>query len=264
MENMEANKKDTAKLQHRGKASGSTNNDGQRPYKRVLLKLSGESLAGGHKLGIEAASLEAYATGIKSVVDQGIQAAIVLGGGNIFRGIQGSRSGIDRVQGDYMGMLATIINSMALQSALENLGVAATVLSGLPVEPLCQKMNRKTAIRLLDQGQVVIMAGGTGNPFFTTDSSAALRAAEIKADVILKGTRVDGVYSADPEKNPDAVKYDTISFDEAYSKNLGVMDMTAFTICRENNIPVIVFNVNEPGVLFDLLVAGRHHGTLIF
>ena len=232
-------------------------------YKRVLLKLSGESLAGGNRLGIEAGALDMYAREIRSVVDAGIQTAIVLGGGNIFRGIQGRETGVDRVQGDYMGMLATIINSMALQSALEQAGIAATVLSGIPVEPLCQKMNRRTATRLLEQGEVVIIAGGTGNPFFTTDSSAALRAAEIQADVLLKGTRVDGVYTADPEQDPDAVKFDTISFDEAYEKNLGVMDLTAFTLCLENKIPVIVFNVNETGILYDMLVNGQQHGTLI-
>ncbi len=232
-------------------------------YKRVLLKLSGESLAGTSKLGIESASLESYAKEIQSVVEKGIQTAIVLGGGNIFRGIQGSKTGIDRVQGDYMGMLATIINSMALQSALANLGIPATVLSGIPIDTLCAKMNRRAAIQLLEEGQVVIIAGGTGNPFFTTDSSAALRAAEIKADAILKGTRVDGVYSADPEKDPGAVKYDRLSFEEAYEKNLKVMDLTAFTICRENNIPVIVFDVNEPGILYDLLVNGKPHGTIV-
>lgn len=232
-------------------------------YKRVLLKLSGESLAGTNKLGIEAKALETYAKEIQSVVEKGIQTAIVLGGGNIFRGLQGSNTGIDRVQGDYMGMLATIINSMALQSALSNLGIRATVLSGIPVDPLCIKMNRSTAIRLLEEGQVIIIAGGTGNPFFTTDSSAALRAAEIKADVILKGTRVDGVYSSDPEKDPGAEKFDTLSFDEAYDKNLKIMDLTAFTVCRENNIPIIVFNINEKGILYDLLVEGKSHGTIV-
>jgi uridylate kinase len=232
-------------------------------YRRVLLKFSGESLAGGNKLGIEARALEAYASEIKSVAAHGVQVAVVLGGGNIFRGIQGSKTGIDRVQGDYMGMLATIINSMALQSALENIGVKAAVLSGLPVEPVCGKMNRRTARDLLRSGHVVIIAGGTGNPFFTTDSAAALRAAEIRADVILKGTRVDGVYSADPEKDPEAVKYDRLSFDEAYEKNLQVMDLTAFTICRENDIPIVVFDVNEKGVLFDMLVNGNPHGTLV-
>lgn len=225
--------------------------------------MSGESLAGDSRLGIDAVSLEAYASEIKTISEKGIETAVVLGGGNIFRGIQGSKSGVDRVQGDYMGMLATIINSMALQSALEGMGIRSSVLSGIPVEPLCTKMNRRTAIRLLEEGQVVIIAGGTGNPFFTTDSSAALRAAEIKADVILKATRVDGVYSADPEKDPSAVKYDTLSFDEAYEKNLKIMDLTAFTICRENNIPVIVFNVNETGILYDLLVNGNAHGTFI-
>ena len=232
-------------------------------YKRVLLKMSGESLAGSTKLGIDASSLESYASEIRAIAGKGIETAVVLGGGNIFRGIQGSRSGVDRVQGDYMGMLATVINSMALQSALEGMGVKAVVLSGLPIEPLCQKMCRRTAISMLEAGYVVIIAGGTGNPFFTTDSSAALRAAEIQADVILKATRVDGVYTADPEKYPDAVKYETLSFDEAYEKNLGIMDLTAFTLCRENNIPVIVLNINETGILYDLLVNGKPHGTLI-
>jgi uridylate kinase len=233
-------------------------------YKRVLLKMSGESLAGEGKLGIDAMSLESYAREIKAIAEKGIEAAVILGGGNIFRGIQGSKTGVDRVQGDYMGMLATIINSMALQSALEGMGVKARVLSGLPIEPLCEKMNRRSAISMLEQGYVVIIAGGTGNPFFTTDSSAALRAAEIKADVILKATRVDGVYSADPEKDPTAVKYDRLSFDQAYEKNLKIMDLTAFTICRENNIPVIVLNINETGILYDLLVNGKPHGSLIF
>ena len=260
---METNKRqETGQPNHQTEQLAAASKEAM-PYKRVLLKLSGESLAGGNKLGIEAGALDMYATEIKSIVKAGIQTAIVLGGGNVFRGIQGRKTGVDRVQGDYMGMLATIINSMALQSALEQAGIAATVLSGIPVEPLCAKMNRRKAISLLEQGEVVIIAGGTGNPFFTTDSSAALRAAEIKANVLLKGTRVDGVYTADPEKNPDAVKFDSLSFDEAYEKNLGVMDLTAFTLCRENRIPVIVFNVNETGILYDLLVNGQQHGTLI-
>ncbi len=232
-------------------------------FKRVLLKMSGESLAGEAKLGIDALSLESYAREIQAIAEKGIETAVILGGGNIFRGIQGSNTGVDRVQGDYMGMLATVINSMALQSALEGMGIRARVLSGLPIEPLCEKMNRRTAISLLEQGYVVIIAGGTGNPFFTTDSSAALRAAEIKADVILKATRVDGVYTADPEKDPTAVKFDRLSFEQAYEKNLKIMDLTAFTICRENNIPVIVLNINETGILYDLLVNGKPHGTII-
>ncbi len=232
-------------------------------YKRVLLKLSGESLAGQGGLGIDPLMLNTYAEEIKALVDSGIQVGLVLGGGNIFRGLQGSGKGVDRVQGDYMGMLATIINSMALQSALEGLGIAATVLSGMPVEPVAKKMNRRDAISLLLQGQVVIMAGGTGNPFFTTDSAAALRAIEIEAEVILKGTRVDGVYSADPEKDPKATKYDHITFEQAYRENLRIMDLTAFTLCQENNMPIIVFDINKKGILHQMLVGGEAAGTLV-
>ncbi|MBW6498988.1 MAG: UMP kinase [Bacteroidales bacterium] len=232
-------------------------------YKRVLLKLSGESLAGQGGLGIDPAMLNTYAEEIKTLVDSKIQVGLVLGGGNIFRGLQGSGKGVDRVQGDYMGMLATVINSMALQSALEGLGISATVLSGMPVEPVAKKMNRRDAINLLEQGQVVIMAGGTGNPFFTTDSAAALRAIEIEADVILKGTRVDGVYTADPEKDPNATKYDHITFGQAYAENLRIMDLTAFTLCQENNMPVIVFNINKKGILHQMLVEGEAAGTLV-
>ncbi len=232
-------------------------------YKRILLKLSGESLAGGNRLGIDAEALLHYAHQIKDLANKGIQTAIVLGGGNIFRGLQGTEKGFDRVKGDQMGMLATIINSMALQSTLESLGVQATILSGIPVESVCDKMNRKKAIGLLEQGQVVIIAGGTGNPFFTTDSAAALRALEIQADVILKGTRVDGVYSADPEKDPNAKRYETLSFEEAIRQNLKVMDITAFTLCKENTLPIIVYNVNEKGVLYDIVIEGKSRGTLI-
>jgi len=232
-------------------------------YKRVLLKLSGESLAGQGGLGIDPAMLNTYALEIKSLVENGIQPGVVLGGGNIFRGLQGSGKGVDRVQGDYMGMLATVINSMALQSALEGLGIAATVLSGMPVEPVAKKMNRRDAISLLERGQVVIMAGGTGNPFFTTDSAAALRAIEIEADVILKGTRVDGVYTADPEKDPKATKYDHITFEQAYRENLRIMDLTAFTLCQENNMPIIVFDINKKGILHQMLVRGEAAGTLV-
>ncbi len=233
-------------------------------YQRILVKLSGESLAGGNRLGIDAGALQTYAAEIKSLVDQGIETAVVLGGGNIFRGLQGTKKGIDRVQGDQMGMLATIINSMALQSALLDLGTKATVLSGVPVDTICEKMSRQRAIRLLNDGHVVIIAGGTGNPFFTTDSAAALRAVEIKADIVLKGTRVDGVYSDDPEKNPRAKRYTTITFDEAIERNLQVMDITAFTLCKENTLPIVVFNVNEKGVLYDIVVNGnKERGTLV-
>lgn len=232
-------------------------------YNRILLKLSGESLAGSNRLGINAEALKHYALEVKSLVDKGVEVALVLGGGNIFRGIQGMQKGIDRVQGDQMGMLATIINCMALQSALNELGLEATVLSGIPVETMCEKISRKRAVSLLSEGQVVLLAGGTGNPFFTTDSAAALRALEVKADVILKGTRVDGVYSADPEKDPNAVKYDVLTFDEAISRNLQVMDMTAFTLCKENALPIVVFDVNEQGALYDIVVNGQRRGTLV-
>ncbi len=232
-------------------------------YQRILLKLSGESLAGGNRHGIDADSLDSYAAEIKSLTDKGTQVAIVMGGGNIFRGLQGTKKGFDRVRGDQMGMLATIINSMALQSALEGLGIKADVLSAIPIETMCEKMSRKRAIELLEESHVVIIAGGTGNPFFTTDSAAALRALEIKADVLLKGTRVDGVYSADPEKDPDAVLYSELSFAEAIGKDLKVMDITAFTLCKENTLPIIVFNVNEKGILYDIVVEGKKRGTLI-
>jgi uridylate kinase len=232
-------------------------------YRRILLKLSGESLAGSARLGIEADALQAYAAEIQAIADKGIEVAVVLGAGNIFRGLRDKQTGVDRVQGDYMGMLGTVINSMALQSALEQKGVKATVLSGIPVENMCEKMSRRKALKLLSEGHVLIISGGTGNPFFTTDSAAALRAAEIKADVLLKGTRVDGVYSADPEKDPAAVRYEQLTFEEAYQKQLQIMDLTAFTICRENKIPIIVFNVNEKGILYEMLVNGSPRGTII-
>ncbi len=232
-------------------------------YKRILLKLSGESLAASTGHGIDATMLNAYVAEIQSVYEKGIEVAIVLGGGNIFRGMQGSSQGFDRVQGDYMGMLATVINSLALKSALDNAGIKAVVLSGIAIDPLCERMSRERAIAYIKQGYVVIISGGTGNPFFTTDSAAALRAVEIKAHVLLKGTRVDGVYTADPEKDPNATKYDEISFEEAYEKNLRVMDLTAFTLCKENNIPIIVFDVNKKGNLKEIIVDGKHNGTLI-
>ncbi|MFP4064759.1 MAG: UMP kinase [Bacteroidales bacterium] len=232
-------------------------------YKRIMLKLSGESLAGPKKLGIDADALNSYATDIRKLTDHGIETTVVLGGGNIFRGLQGVASGVDRVHGDQMGMLATIINSMALQSALEGMGLKAKVLSGVTVETMCEKMSRKKALSLLAEGYVVIIAGGTGNPFFTTDSAAALRALEVKADVFLKGTRVDGIYSADPEKDKNAVKYETLTYDEALEKNLKVMDSTAFALCKENTLPIIVFNVNEKGALYDIVVKGQTYGTLV-
>ncbi len=232
-------------------------------YKRILLKLSGESLASGAGHGIDAGMLSAYANEIKSVYSENIEVAVVLGGGNIFRGMTGSHKGFDRVQGDYMGMLATVINSLALQSALENEGIRSVVLSGIAVDPVCERMSRRRAIEYLTQGYVVIISGGTGNPFFTTDSAAALRAVEIKADVLLKGTRVDGVYTADPEKDPSAQRFTEITFDEAYKRNLRIMDLTAFTLCSENNVPIIVFDVNKKGNLREIIVEGKNNGTLV-
>jgi uridylate kinase len=231
-------------------------------YKRILLKLSGESLSGKEKIGIDSFQLNEYAREIKEVVVKGVQVAVVIGGGNIFRGLKGVGAGFDRVQGDYMGMLATVINSMALQSALENLNQKSQVFSGIDIDPVCKKMSRRRAIESLEKGRVVIIAGGTGNPFFTTDSAAALRAVEIKADVILKGTRVDGVFTADPEKVKSAKKYDSLSFSEAYEKKLNIMDLTAFTLCRENKIPIIVFNMNVKGNL-KKIIEGKKIGTLV-
>jgi uridylate kinase len=231
-------------------------------YKRILLKLSGESLMGQQSYGIDPEQLAYFAGEIITVLDKGVQVGIVIGGGNIFRGVQGSAKGFDRIDGDYMGMLATIMNSLALKSELEKHGKKAIVFSGIEIQPLCSKMHSKTAQYFLEQGYVAIIAGGTGNPFFTTDSAAALRALEIKADILLKGTRVDGVYSADPEKNSDAEKYDTLSFDEAYEKKLNVMDMTAFTLCQENGLSVLVFNMNEKGNLLSV-AEGSDIGTIV-
>jgi len=231
-------------------------------YNRVLLKLSGEALMGSQQHGIDNEILNQYATEIKAITDQKVEVAVVIGGGNIFRGVQGSSNGFDRVQGDYMGMLATVINGMALKSALNNIGVKTALLSGIPIDPICTQMSREKAIKHLEKGQVVIISGGTGNPFFTTDSAAALRAIEIKADVILKGTRVDGVYDSDPEKNPKAIKFDTITFDQAYDKKLQIMDMTAFTLCKENKMPIIVFNMNVIGNL-KKIVFGEKIGTFV-
>lgn len=231
-------------------------------YKRILLKLSGESLAGEQSYGIDAKRLSEYAQGIAETVKLGCQMAIVVGGGNIFRGLQGAAKGMDRVQGDYMGMMATMINSMAIQAELIKIGIEAEILSGLAVDPICAKMSSSRAIRLLTEGKVVLIAGGTGNPFFTTDSGAALRAAEIKADALLKGTRVDGVYNADPEKDPRAVKYNRLTFDQAYKEGLKIMDLTAFTLCKENSIPIYVFNMDIPGNLHKV-VSGQDIGTVI-
>jgi uridylate kinase len=231
-------------------------------YRRILLKLSGESLMGNDNYGIDYKMVRHFASEIKSVAEQGVQVGVVIGGGNIFRGVQGAGKGFDRRQGDQMGMLATVINAMALQAVLEELQVPATVLSAVEIESVAEKTSWRKAVRLLESGHVVILGGGTGNPFFTTDSGAALRAVEIKADLLLKGTRVDGVYTADPEKDPDAVKYANLSFDEAYSKHLKIMDMTAFTLCKENHMPVYVYDANRPGNLLKVL-NGEPIGTLL-
>ena len=231
-------------------------------YHRILLKLSGEALMGQQQYGIDAERLMQYASEIKDVAATGVQVAVVIGGGNIYRGVQAEAFGLDRVQGDYMGMLATVINSMALQSALEKLDVSTRLLSGLTIQQVCEPYIRRRAVRHLEKGRVVIFGAGIGSPYFTTDSAASLRAIEIEADVVLKGTRVDGIYSADPEKNPDAVRFPAITFDEVIAKNLNVMDMTAFTLCKENNLPIIVFDMNTPGNLARLL-NGEPMGTLV-
>ena len=229
-------------------------------YNRILLKLSGESLMGEQSYGISPAMLEQYAADIKEVVNKGVEVAIVIGGGNIFRGLSGASKGMDRVQGDYMGMLATLINSMALQAELEKQGLKTELLGGLTIEPICKEMSRRRAIEAMQDGRVVIIGGGTGNPFFTTDTASTLRAIEIKADVILKGTRVDGVYTADPEKDPTATKYQTLTFQEALGKKLKIMDLTAFALCEENNLPIYVFDMNKPGNLLKV-VTGEAIGT---
>lgn len=231
-------------------------------YKRILLKLSGESLMGDKQFGIDSSRLNQYAVDIQQIVEKGLEVAVVIGGGNIFRGIQATEGGMDRVQGDYMGMLATVINSMALQSALETIQVKTRLLSAIKMEQICEPFIRRRAVRHLEKGRVVIFGAGTGNPYFTTDTAASLRAIEIEADVILKGTRVDGIYNADPEKDPFATRYETISFAEVYEKNLNVMDMTAFTLCNENKLPIIVFDMNKPGNLLRI-VSGEAIGTLV-
>lgn len=234
----------------------------QLKYKRILLKLSGEALAGQNGNGIDPAILERYSKEIKEVHDLGVEVAIVIGGGNIFRGITGERSGMDRVQGDYMGMLATVINAMAIQSSLEQHGMFTRVMSAIKMEQVCEPYVRRRAVRHLEKGRVVIFGAGTGNPYFTTDTTASLRAIEIEADVVLKGTRVDGVYTADPEKDKTATRYTTITFNDVYEKKLSVMDLTAFTLCQENNLPIIVFDMNRTGNLLRL-VQGEDVGTLI-
>lgn len=231
-------------------------------YKRILLKLSGESLMGDQQFGIDPVRLNQYASEIKELVDAGVETSIVIGGGNIFRGVQAEASGIDRVQGDHMGMLATLINGMALQSALESAGVYTRLMSSIKVEAVCEPYIRRRAIRHVEKGRVVIFGAGTGNPYFTTDSAASLRAIEINADVVLKGTRVDGIYSADPEKDPTATRFSTLTFDEVYQKGLKIMDMTAFTLCHENELPIIVFDMDTPGNLLKVL-KGEEVGTLV-
>ena len=231
-------------------------------YNRILLKLSGESLQGTQKYGLSTDVLHSYAEQIKAVVGTGVQVGIVIGGGNIFRGLQGARKGFDRVKGDQMGMLATIINSLALQSALEDNGVKAKVLTSIRMEPIGEYYSKAKALDYLEAGYVVIIGGVTSNPYFSTDSASALRGIELEADVMLKGTRVDGVYTADPEKDPAAEKFDEITFDEVYRRNLKVMDMTAFTLCRENGLRVIVFDMDTPGNL-EKVLAGEKIGTLV-
>jgi len=231
-------------------------------YKRILLKLSGESLMGDKNFGLDSKVISQYAKDIKQITEMGVQVALVIGGGNIYRGMNEAESGIERAQGDYMGMLATVINGMAVQSGLEKEGVYTRLQSAIKMEQIAEPYIRRRAIRHLEKGRVVIFGAGTGNPYFTTDTAGSLRAIEIEADVILKGTRVDGIYTADPEKDPTATKYEKISFSECISKKLNVMDMTAFTLCMENNLPIIVFNMNIPGNLMSV-VTGEKVGTLV-
>lgn len=232
-------------------------------YNRVLLKLSGESLMGDQSFGIDPKILERYAKDIKAVTDTGVQVAIVIGGGNIFRGVQGVSGGIvDRAQGDYMGMLATVINSMALQGALERAGLKTRLLSAIKMEQICEPFIRRRAMRHLEKGRVVIFGAGTGNPYFTTDTAASLRAVEIEANLVLKGTRVDGIYTADPEKDKTAERFEKISFSEVYERGLNVMDLTAITLCQENNLPIMVFDMNREGN-FLKVCSGENVGTLV-
>lgn len=231
-------------------------------YKRVLLKLSGESLQGEKGYGIDSERLEEYATQITAIVKKGVQVGIVIGGGNIFRGLSGAAKGFDRYQGDQMGMLATVINSLALKSALDNKGTKTRVLTAIRMEPVGEFYSQPKAIEMLDRGEVVIMSAGTGNPYFTTDTGSSLRGIEIKADVMLKGTRVDGIYTADPEKDPTATKFDKITFDEVYNRGLKIMDLTATTMCKENDLPIVVFDMDTPGNL-EKVILGEKIGTLV-
>ncbi|MDB4921889.1 UMP kinase [Mucilaginibacter sp.] len=231
-------------------------------YKRILLKLSGESLMGDKQYGIDNKQVLQYAQDIKAVKDKGMEIAVVVGGGNIFRGLSAEKSGMERAQADYMGMLATVINCMALQNALESIGVETRLQSAIKMEQICEPYIRRRAMHHLEVGHIVIFGAGTGNPYFTTDTAASLRAIEIKADVVLKGTRVDGIYTADPEKDPSATRYNEISFQEVYDKGLNVMDMTAITLCQENNLPIIVFDMNKPGN-FMKIANGEQIGTLV-
>ncbi len=231
-------------------------------YKRILLKLSGESLMGNKQFGIDSQIVSQYANDIREIAEKKVEIAIVIGGGNIFRGLQAEHNGIDRAQGDYMGMLATVINGMALQSALEKAGLYTRLMSAIKMEEICEPYIRRRAIRHLEKNRIVIFGAGTGNPYFTTDTAASLRAIEIAADVILKGTRVDGVYTADPEKDPNAVKYNTLSFKDALANKLNIMDLTAFTLCEENSIPILVFDMNKPGNLMRVM-EGENIGTLV-
>lgn len=231
-------------------------------YNRILLKLSGESLMGQQNSGIDPKHLQIYIEQIIKVRELGVQMGIVIGGGNIFRGLSGTEAGFDRVKGDYMGMLATVINGLALQSGFQSKGIPARVFTSIRMEPVAEFWNRDRVIESLEQNEICIFSAGTGNPFFTTDTTAALRAVEIRAEALLKGTRIDGIYSADPEKDPTATKFDSISFDEAITKNLRIMDQTAFTLCKENNLPVLVFDMDTPGNL-EKLISGQKIGTLV-
>ena len=231
-------------------------------YKRILLKLSGEALMGERQYGIDPARLAEYAQEIKKIVDKGIEVAIVIGGGNIFRGVAGASNGIDRVQADYMGMLATVINGLALQSALEDEQIKTRLLTAIKMEQVAEPFIKRRAVRHLEKGRVVIFGGGTGNPYFTTDTAAVLRAIEINADVILKGTRVDGIYTSDPEKFADAIKFDSITYKDVMSKGLKVMDMTAFALSQENNLPIVVFDMNTKGNL-EKVISGENIGTKV-
>ena len=231
-------------------------------YKRILLKLSGEALMGDKNHGIDSIKLDSYAKEIKKIYNHGIQIAIVIGGGNIFRGVSGASKGMDRVQADYMGMLATVINGLAIQTCLENNGIQTRLQTAIKIEAIAEPYIKRRAVRHLEKNRVVIFGSGTGNPFFTTDSAAVLRAVEINADVILKGTRVDGIYNLDPEKNKEAVKFDSLSFDEVLKKGLKVMDTTAFTLSQENKLPIIVFDINTPGNL-ENIIKGEKVGTRV-